>query len=91
MTESYADAPRSFAEVRSDKTGKAQDWTPRDSLVATLREIDSGKFSPDALVIVWAETNKETGNVKSGHRTAGKYTTFEVHGLMSYEAKRVME
>lgn len=87
--ENYAKAPQSITEIRSDKTGKSEDWTPRDALIATLREIDSGEFNPDKIIIVWNEPiNDDKG--KSGSRLAGKGTTFEHIGLL-YRALHVMQ
>jgi len=51
--ESFAEAPMSFTERRSDmvdeNSGKV--WTPRDALIRTLREIDSGELNPAVLMI----------------------------------------
>lgn len=49
---SFADAPQSFTERRSDMVeegGKV--WTPRDALIRALREIDSGQINPSVLVV----------------------------------------
>lgn len=51
----FSDYPRSVAEVRSDKTMRADQWSPRDALIAALRDLDSGKIKPEALIIMWAE------------------------------------
>lgn len=56
MSESFADAPVSLAEVRSDRSQKCSDWTPRDCLIDLLRQIDKGTVRPDVLVISWAQT-----------------------------------
>lgn len=89
MTESFADAPQTITELRSDKTGRANDWTPRDALVATLREIDSGKFSPEQLVMVWAYKTDD-GLIKTGRRFSGKFTTLEFIGLIEDAKYRVV-
>ena len=54
----YKDYPRSIAELKAEKTGNAEDWTPRDALVTLLREIDSGEASIDALVIAYREKSE---------------------------------
>lgn len=56
LPKSFADHPRSIAEIRSDRSQDAADWTPRDVLIAALRDIDSGLIKPDTLVIVWSKT-----------------------------------
>lgn len=51
MTDSFANHPPSIGELRSDKTECAADWTPRDALINTLRQIDSGELELEAIVI----------------------------------------
>lgn len=51
MTDSFAEHPISIAEARSSKTDLARDWSPRDVLVALLREIDKGDLDIDAVVV----------------------------------------
>lgn len=41
MDGSFADAPVSIAELKSDKSSLSSDWTARDLLVSMLRKIDS--------------------------------------------------
>ena len=48
----YKDHPHSVSELRSEKTNDAADWTPRDVLIAALRDIDSGNQEPTCLVVV---------------------------------------
>ena len=48
----YTDHPPSISELRSEKTNDAADWTPRDVLIAALRDIDSGNQKPTCLVVV---------------------------------------
>lgn len=49
----FTDAPISISELRSDKSGNAKDWTPRDALIALLRDIDSGKQDVDHAIICY--------------------------------------
>lgn len=51
MTDNFAEHPRSIAEIKSDKSRSAADWTPRDVLISILRDIDSGELEPEALVV----------------------------------------
>lgn len=51
MTDSFAEHPISIAEARSSKTDLARDWSPRDVLVALLRDIDKGDLDIDAVVV----------------------------------------
>ena len=48
----YKDHPPSVSELRSEKTNDAAVWTPRDALIAALRDIDGGKQEPNCLVII---------------------------------------
>lgn len=50
----FSNAPQGIGEIRSDKTEKASDWTPRDVLVYLLRAIDSGDLPKvDALFVAY--------------------------------------
>lgn len=51
--------PPSIAEIRSDRTGHAKDWTPRDTLVSTLRALDAGEINPDALVVIYRKRDPD--------------------------------
>jgi hypothetical protein len=55
MAENYAKHPRSIAEIKSDRTQRCDDWSPRDALINTLRDIDTGNSKPRALIIAWYE------------------------------------
>lgn len=48
----FSKAPRSLTEARADRTESAADWTARDVLVRLLRQIDSGEFNPEELVVI---------------------------------------
>ena len=48
----FAEYPRSVTEIKAGNTQLASDWTPRDCLIATLREIDSGRLAITDLVLV---------------------------------------
>lgn len=49
----YSDYPVSITEMKSDITGDAKDWTPRDVLISLLREIDSGQLDISAVVVAF--------------------------------------
>ena len=38
----FKDYPPTIGEIRSDKSGNAKDWTPREALIDMLRQIDNG-------------------------------------------------
>ena len=58
--ENFANAPKSIGEIKSDKAQDATLWTPRDCLIAMLRDIDSGKMSPNRLCVCWREGEPNT-------------------------------
>lgn len=84
IVDNFADAPPSITEIRSDKSMKAKDWTPRDCLIATLRELDQGKIKPEQVIIVIAERTDDD-LVKDQVRLAGPYTTFAIIGLLQQQ------
>jgi len=47
----FADAPVSLGERRALGGDDCDQWTPREMLVHLLREIDSGHFKPDGLML----------------------------------------
>jgi hypothetical protein len=55
MSEDFASYPTSIGEAKANRDGAtADDWSPRDALIATLRSIDSGEFAPTSIAIVMA-------------------------------------
>lgn len=59
----FKDHPRSVAEIRSDRSMNAKDWTPRDALISVLRDIDSGAVDPDALIVVYRRRDADGANL----------------------------
>lgn len=57
--DNFASYPKSIGEIRAASSALAKDWSPREALIAALRDIDSGKADPDALVITWRERGQE--------------------------------
>lgn len=88
MTENYADHPKSIAEIRSDKSRSASDWTPRDALIATLRDIDSGAIDPDALVIAYRHKSAPMTDSVGWRASSPKLTV--TLGLLQWVMHRVL-
>lgn len=61
----FAGHPVSIAERRADKTGRGSSWSPRDALVAMLREIDEGHIDTDALVVCYRLPGDSPGEYKT--------------------------
>lgn len=56
LPENFADYPKSIAEIKGEKLqaqgkGGADEWSPRDALIAALRDIDSGVEKPVQIYI----------------------------------------
>lgn len=63
----YSQFPKSIGELRADKSDKAQDITPRDTLIQCLRLIDSGEWKPKILVVLTCDY-PEDGRVVPHYR-----------------------
>lgn len=85
--EDYSKFPKSLSEVRSDKSGKAADWTVRDMLIALLREIDSGSIHPEKAVLVYSlrPDSPHAGAVVKKTQVIDSH--IEGHGLLSIAQK----
>lgn len=68
--EDFSKYPPSINEIKADRSESSQDWTPRDALIRCLRDLDSGKISPDALIILHHKV-EEDGIVKTDFYAAG--------------------
>ena len=53
MSENFANHPESITEHKSKDNAAL--WTARDVLISMLRDIDSGRISPDALIVCYRE------------------------------------
>ncbi len=58
MSDDFRNAPVTIGELRSDRSGKGNDWTPREMLVSLLREIDNG-MKVDRIVVCMAQYKGE--------------------------------
>ena len=50
----FRDTPVSITELRAERTQRADKWTPRDVLIALLRDIDQGKIEPHRLIVAYS-------------------------------------
>lgn len=64
MNDNYADFPKSITEIRADREDNGSLWTPRDSLIAALRAIDSGEWTPDAAVLIFRIKGEDGSDIK---------------------------
>lgn len=56
----FKDHPTTIGELRSEKSTRGRDWSPRDVLISLLRDIDAGKFDVDALVVCYRHSGDRT-------------------------------
>lgn len=74
-SEDFSKAPVSITELRSSKTQRAADWTPRDALIHMLRQIDEGKVELNDLVLVGRGKESGEPTVFWSAATANSYET----------------
>lgn len=55
----FADAPMSLATKRAEKAEDGRLWKPRDLLIDLLRDIDNGRLSPQAMVVMHKTTHTD--------------------------------
>lgn len=65
----FSDYPKSVNELKASNADDAAKWTPREAIISVLRDIDSGKRSVHAVVIVTVEL-KEDGNTVTNYVNA---------------------
>lgn len=53
--QSYANYPKSIAELRVARNNELGNWTCRDVLIEILRDIDEKRIDPDTLCVVFRE------------------------------------
>lgn len=62
----FSNAPHSITSLRADRQRDSSLWTPRDVLIEALRDLDSGKISAEALIVIYSNmTSSEPGAYKS--------------------------
>lgn len=84
MSDDFSNHPKSIGEIKAGKGRDGALWTPRDALIAALRDLDSGEINPDSVVII-------CGKMEPNHKSRCTYyqsskNTWEMLGLIE-EAK----
>lgn len=88
VNDSFADAPVSISELRSNKTDRARDWTPRDVLISLLRDIDRGEVKIDIMVVCMAQRIPGE-SVTTDYRNCGAANLLESTGLVARTLHRL--
>lgn len=94
--DNFADHPKSLAEVKSDKSGRAGDWTARDCLITLLRRIDSGELviKDNNLVVCYEyedENNKKDKNVQNLSYSTSVPKVLAVMGLLEMTKLKIFD
>ena len=79
--DSFADAPQSIGELRTEKSQSPTDWSARDALVRLLRGIDSGEIKADLMFVAWGE-RRDKSAVLAHYCVAGSANQFETTGMI---------
>jgi len=59
LEQSFADVPVSLNEIRAERSENSAEWTPRDMLIALLRDIDNGTRNVTDAVVTFSTDNGE--------------------------------
>lgn len=80
----FSGYPKSIAEKRADKAGDGRLWTPRDLLIALLREIDEGDIKAEHMVVCFDRSEEREGRETRllSYRAAGVRSRHEAVGLI---------
>lgn len=71
MEENFADHPVSLGEHRANVSEDGRLWTPRDMLIALLREIDRGELAEIDGLVITIGYRHEDGLRSVGYRSQG--------------------
>lgn len=66
----FSEYPELLASHRAWKLNSGREWTPRDVLLELLKDIDSGKIDPQALVVGYAKKTDDGKGFVVGYRQA---------------------
>jgi hypothetical protein len=89
MAESYANRPKTIGELRSDKSGRCDDWSARDLLINALRDIDAGESNPKAMVLAWYEEDPDAESGICTFYSASAPTLIDALGVLHRAAHRL--
>lgn len=71
-----------IAAARFRKAGKPCDTSPRDTLAALYRDIETGDIEVDKIIVVYASPADEDGRVSVGWYQGGPSSLAESVGLL---------
>lgn len=77
----FSKSPVSIGELRADKERQAGLWTPRECLIACLRDLDAGKISPSMLFIGFKQPMG--GSTYHTRYYTAAVSRLELHGLIA--------
>jgi hypothetical protein len=77
----FSDHPTSISEARATRDDNAALWTPRDALIACLRDLDRGNLDPVELAII--VTERAPDGLTRMHYYQRSDSTLSLSGLYS--------
>jgi len=80
--------PDQLAERRSTQAGDCKLWSPRDALLAAVRDLDAGEINPQMLVVSFRQPT-EDGKLEYRYYAAG-VTVLEHVGLLTMEINHML-
>lgn len=86
---SFAELPVSLGERRADQSMNAAHWSPREALLAALRDLDRGNLSADALLVIWRK--KTADGVTDSHYLASSPDVHTTLGLLEMAKHQVLK
>jgi hypothetical protein len=89
VTDDFSNYPPSLTEIKSARTNNAADAAPRDVLIEMLRDLDSGKINPTAIVICYASQDPD-GVPVAAFRAASPNALLSL-GLLTRVSHRLTE
>lgn len=89
--ENFSDYPETIGEIRSAREDRASNWTPRDMLINTLREVDKSDPVASAAthaILIFGHIDKD-GATNLTVRRAGTSDAWQAMGML-HEAMAIM-
>jgi len=89
MNETPTYKPDELAERRSNLASDCRLWTPKDALLACLRDIEKGEANPSKIIIGFQAAEGDGG--VGYHYYAAGVTNLELAGLLAILSDRVTD
>lgn len=93
MPDDFKDHPQSIAEIKAQRAVDGGLWSPRDALIAVLRDIDDGKVDPSCIFIAYGVITDAPGKptVTDTHFAAAGENNYIVLGIIERAKHKFMD